>query len=46
MIQRIWNTDADELRARIDAIRAPAASTDTDILPLTVDALREWGWID
>ncbi len=43
---RIWNTDADDLRERIDAIRSAGGPTDTEVLPLTVDALRESGWLD
>jgi hypothetical protein len=46
MAHRIWNTDADDLRERIDAIRSSGRTTDTDVLPLTVDALRESGWLD
>jgi hypothetical protein len=46
MVRRIWDTDADGLRARIDAIRSPASTTDSDILPLTLDALRQWGWLE
>ena len=46
MAHRIWKTDADELRERIDSIRASGGTTDTDVLPLTVDALRECGWLD
>jgi hypothetical protein len=46
MAYRIWKTDADELRERIDAIRSAGGTTDTDVLPLTVDALRECGWLD
>jgi len=46
MALRIWNTDADDLRERIDAIRSSGRTTDTDVLPLTVDALRESGWLD
>ena len=43
---RIWKTDADELRERIDSIRSSGGTTDTDVLPLTVDGLRESGWLD
>ena len=43
---RIWNSDADDLRERVDSIRSAAATSDTDVLPLTVDALREWGWLE
>ena len=43
---RIWKTDADDLRERIDSIRSAGGTTDTDVLPLTVDALRESGWLD
>jgi hypothetical protein len=46
MAYRIWKTDADDLRERIDAIRSAGRTTDTDVLPLTVDALRESGWLD
>jgi hypothetical protein len=46
MAYRIWKTDADDLRERIDAIRSAGGTTDTDVLPLTVDALRECGWLD
>ena len=46
MAYRIWKTDADDLRERIDAIRSAGGTTDTDVLPLTVDALRESGWLD
>ena len=46
MAYRIWNTDADDLRERIDAIRSAGGTTDTDVIPLTVDALRECGWLD
>lgn len=46
MAYRIWNTDADDLRERIDAIRSDGGTTDTDVIPLTVDALRECGWLD
>ena len=46
MAHRLWNSDADGLRERIDLIRLTAATEDTDVLPLTVDALREWGWLD
>ena len=46
MAYRIWKTDADDLRERIDAIRSAGGTTDTDVIPLTVDALRESGWLD
>jgi hypothetical protein len=46
MAYRIWKTDADELRERIEAIRSAGGTTDTDVIPLTVDALRESGWLD
>jgi len=46
MAYRIWKTDADHLRERIDAIRTAGGTIDTDVLPLTVDALRECGWLD
>ena len=46
MAHRIWKTDADELRERIDSIRSAGGTTDTDVIPLTVDALRESGWLD
>lgn len=46
MAYRIWRTDADDLRERIDSIRSSGGTTDTDVLPLTVDALRESGWLD
>jgi hypothetical protein len=45
MAHRMWDSAADELRERIDSIRATARCTDTDVLPLTVDALNEWGWL-
>lgn len=45
MAHRIWDSDADELRQRIDDIRSAGKPTDDDVLPLTVDALREWGWL-
>ncbi len=43
---RIWQTQADTLRERIDAIRSAGGTTDTEVLPLTVDAMREFGWLD
>ena len=43
---RIWNTNAEVPGERIDAIRSAGRTTDTDVLPLTVDALRESGWLD
>jgi len=46
MAYRIWNTDADDLRERIDSIRSAARPSDNDVIPLTVDALRECGWLD
>mgnify|MGYP003606137892 CR=1 FL=1 len=46
LAHRIWAPDADLLRQRIDAIRSAAKTKDTDVLPLTVDALREWGWLN
>lgn len=45
MAHRLWHADADDLRQRIDNIRSAARTTDNDVLPLTVDALREWGWV-
>lgn len=45
MTYRIWNSDADDLRHTIDAIRRAAAASDTDVLPLTMDALRECDWL-
>ena len=45
MAYRIWNTDADDLRERIDSIRSAGGTTDTDVIPLTVDAMRECGWL-
>ena len=45
MVQRIWKSDADDLRILINDIRSAACTSDTDVLPLTVDALREWGWL-
>ena len=44
MAHRMWESSADELRERINAIRSVATSSDTDVLPLTVDALGDWGW--
>jgi glycine cleavage system aminomethyltransferase T len=46
MAYRIWKTDADDLREQIDAIRSAGETTDIDVLPLAVDALREFGWLD
>ena len=45
MAYRIWNTDADELRELIDTIRSAGGTIDIDVLSLTVDALREFGWL-
>ena len=45
MAHRMWNADADELRERIDNLRSAAATADTDVLPLTVEALLESGWL-
>jgi hypothetical protein len=45
MARGLWDSDADELRGRIAEIRAEAAVSDTDVLPRTVDALRQWGWL-
>lgn len=46
MTKRMWNSDADQLRQRIDDIRSAAATSDTQVLPRTVNTLREWGWLD
>jgi hypothetical protein len=46
MAYRIWKTGADDLRERIDSIRSAGGTTDTDVIPLTVGALRESGWLD
>lgn len=45
MAYRMWESDADDLRERIDGIRSTLTTEDTDVLPLTVDALSEWGWL-
>lgn len=45
MVHRMWNSDADHLRQRIDEIRSAAATSDTEVLPLTIGALRGWGWL-
>jgi hypothetical protein len=46
MARRILSPVAHDLRERIHMIRLTAAIEDTDTLPLTVDALRDWGWLD
>lgn len=46
LLERLSDPDADDLREQIDLIRITAATEDTDVLPLTVDALRRWGWLD
>ena len=46
MAYSVWKTDADDLRERIDSNRSARGTTDTDVIPLTVDALRECGWLD
>jgi len=46
MARRISSPVAHELRERIHMIRLTAATEDTDTLPLTVDALRDWEWLD
>jgi hypothetical protein len=46
MAYRIWNTDADDLGERIDASRLAGGPTDTEVIPLTVDALQECGRLD
>jgi len=43
-VSRIARRHLDDLRQRIDNIRSAARTNDNDVLPLTVDALREWGW--
>jgi hypothetical protein len=43
--RRISSPVAHELRERIHMIRLTAANEDTETLPLTVDALRDWGWL-
>jgi hypothetical protein len=45
MARRISSPVAHELRERIHMIRLTAANEDTETLPLTVDALRDWGWL-
>jgi hypothetical protein len=45
MAQRIWSPYVDKLRERIHLIRLTAATEDTDTLPLTLDALRDWEWL-
>ncbi len=46
MARRILSPVAHDLRERIHMIRLTAATEDTDTLPLSVDALRDWGWLD
>lgn len=46
IVDRLREPDADPLRERIDSIRSAASTSDTDVLPSTLDALREWGWLD
>jgi hypothetical protein len=46
MARRLLSPVAHDLRERIHMIRLTAATEDTDTLPLTVDALRDWGWLD
>ncbi len=45
MARRILSPAAHDLRERINMIRLTAATEDTDTLPLTVDALRDWQWL-
>ncbi|MGI9124506.1 MAG: hypothetical protein ACR2JM_07105 [Mycobacterium sp.] len=45
MAYRIWDSDADELRRRIDDIRAGAETSDTASIPLTLEALQGCGWL-
>jgi len=44
-VSRIARRHLDDLRQRIDNIRSAARTNDNDVLPPTVDALREWGWV-